>query len=102
MLKSGVAPADMADEGPPGRLKQPSKNRGHRLQKLKVSFKAKYNADKATPAFITDALLVYRLSALICLTLAVDKPESFSIDYNVPKKVVRIRSNTWKFIDVMY
>lgn len=84
---------------------------------MKASFKAKYDADKSTPASaitlafnagdvklrasMTDATLVNGPS-LNGLGLAVDKPGSFTIDYNVPKKVLPIRSNTVTFIDVMY
>ncbi|KAJ9560039.1 hypothetical protein OSB04_005199 [Centaurea solstitialis] len=68
---------------------------------MKASFKAKYDADKATAASavtlafnagdvklrasMTDATVVNGPS-LNGLALAVEKPGSFVIDYNVPKK----------------
>lgn len=74
---------------------------------MKASFKAKYDADKAsaasavTVAFnagdvklrasLTDATVVNGPS-LNGLALAVEKPGSFTIDYNVPKKVLTISS----------
>lgn len=67
---------------------------------MKVSFKAKYEADKAAAAStvaynagdfklkasMTDATFINGPS-LNGLALAVEKPGSFIIDYNVPKKV---------------
>ncbi|XP_024973186.1 outer envelope pore protein 24A, chloroplastic-like [Cynara cardunculus var. scolymus] len=71
---------------------------------MKASFKAKYDADKATAASavtlafnagdvklrasMTDATVVNGPS-LNGLALAVEKPGSFTIDYNVPKKDFR-------------
>ncbi|KAI3737006.1 hypothetical protein L2E82_26998 [Cichorium intybus] len=82
---------------------------------MKASFKAKYDADKATPASaitlafnagdvklrasMTDATLVNG-PTLNGLALAVDKPGSFSIDYNVPKKDFKFQfMNTIKISD---
>lgn len=74
---------------------------------MKASFKAKYDADKASAASavtvtfnagdvklrasMTDATVVNGPS-LNGLALAVEKPGSFTIDYNVPKKVLAISS----------
>lgn len=71
---------------------------------MKASFKAKYDADKATAASavtvafnagdvklrasMTDATVVNG-PCLNGLALAVEKPGSFTIDYNVPKKVLQ-------------
>lgn len=71
---------------------------------MKASFKAKYDADKATAASavtlafnagdvklrasMTDATVVNG-PCLNGLALAVEKPGSFTIDYNVPKKDFR-------------
>ncbi|KAF5817917.1 putative outer envelope pore protein [Helianthus annuus] len=82
---------------------------------MKASLKAKYDADKATAASavtlafnagdvklrasMTDATVVNGPS-LNGLALAVDKPGSFSIDYNVPKKDFRFMfMNTIKVSD---
>ncbi|KAI5656043.1 hypothetical protein M9H77_24836 [Catharanthus roseus] len=71
---------------------------------MKVSFKAKYEADKAAAAStvaynagdfklkasMTDATFINGPS-LNGLALAVEKPGSFIIDYNVPKKDLRFQ-----------
>ncbi|KAL8225784.1 hypothetical protein R6Q59_025246 [Mikania micrantha] len=82
---------------------------------MKASFKGKYDADKATVASavtvafnagdvkfrasMTDATVVNGPS-LNGLALAVDKPGSFTVDYNVPKKDFRFQfMNTIKISD---
>lgn len=67
---------------------------------MKASFKARYDTDKATAsstvafnagdfklrASMTEATVI-KGPSLNGLALAVEKPGSFIIDYNVPKKV---------------
>ncbi|KAI3762845.1 hypothetical protein L1987_53287 [Smallanthus sonchifolius] len=82
---------------------------------MKASLKAKYDTDKATAtsavtlafnagvvklrASMTDATVVNGPS-LNGLALAVDKPGSFTVDYNVPKKDFRFQfMNTIKISD---